>query len=134
MSQIFGNVVRIFMDIISGISLCIINCLSIFNQKSSIMLSRSFMFLIDNFRIESFKWYHVVSYVEDGCNSSDCFRGNEADVIHLLQKELNFTYTIVSPFDWPDVGRKQSNGSYTGTLGSWNLERVNSLPYIKNWQ
>ena len=76
------------------------------------------MFLIDNFRIESFKWYHVVSYVEDGCNSSDCFRGNEADVIHLLQKELNFTYTIVSPFDWPDVGRKQSNGSYTGTLGS----------------
>ena len=76
------------------------------------------MFLIDNFRIESGKWFWIVSYVEDGCNSSDCFRGTDADVIHLLQKELNFTYTIASPVDWITVGRRQSDGSYSGTLGS----------------
>ena len=69
-----------------------------------------------NFSVESTKWQTATSYVENGCNSSKCFKGTHADVFHLLQKELNFTYTIVSRDG--AVGREQSDGLYSGILGS----------------
>ena len=66
-------------------------------------------------RVESSKWATKTSYVEDGCNSSTCFKGWGADIFHMMQKEMNFTYTIVSRDD--SVGRKQPDGSYTGIIG-----------------
>ena len=71
--------------------------------------------MINTFRVESSKWETATSYVENGCKSSKCFKGWAADVFHMMQRELNFTYTIVSQDD--AVGRKQLDGSYTGILG-----------------
>ena len=72
-------------------------------------------FYIGTSRVEASKWNDKISYVEDGCNSSKCFKGWGPDLFHLMQKDLNFTYTILSRDD--AVGRRLSNGSYTGILG-----------------
>ena len=112
MSLIFGNDDPIFEDIISGNRLlfynpfyiCLIHFIAHFNQMP-----------INAFRVESSKWETVTSYVENGCNSSKCFKGWAADVFHMMQRKLNFTYTIVSEDD--AVGKKQRDGSYTGILG-----------------
>ena len=68
-----------------------------------------------HFRIEASKWGVKITYVENGCNSSMCLKGWGADVLHMMQKEMNFTYTIVNQDD--AVGRKQADGSYTGIIG-----------------
>ena len=67
------------------------------------------------FRVESSKWKTVTSYVENGCNSTKCFKGWDADSFHMMQRELNFTYTIVAQDD--AVGRNQRDSSYTEILG-----------------
>ena len=80
-------------------------------------------------RFEASKWLSYISYVEDGCNSSKCFEGTQADVLHVLQQELNFTYRIVARDD--PVGRKQVNGSWNGVIGntifSFNVKTRMSL-------
>ena len=112
MNRIFGNDDPIFMGTTSGnwllfcnlFYICFIHFISQRNQMP-----------INAFRVESSKWETVTSYVEDGCNSSKCFKGWAADVFHMMQRKLNFTYTIVSEDD--AVGKKQRDGSYTGILG-----------------
>ena len=112
MSQIFGNVDRIFKVISSGI--CDSKFWAIIHRQL-LPHQEWIQPLIYNFSVESSKWETITSYVENGCNSSECFKGRHADIFHLLQNELNFTYTIVSRDD--AVGRKQSDGSYSGILG-----------------
>ena len=111
MSRIFGNDDPIFMGTISG------NRLLFYNLFISVFffISQRNQLPINAFRVESSKWETVTSYVENGCNSSKCFKGWAADVFHMMQREMNFTYTIASQDD--AVGRKQGDGSYTGILG-----------------
>jgi hypothetical protein len=52
--------------------------------------------------------------VEDGCQSSICFKGMQADVFNELQSVLNFTYTVI----YNNIpGIKLANGSWTGMIG-----------------
>ena len=55
-----------------------------------------------------------VTHVEDGCSSSECFKGYYADAFHAIQSVLNFTYTVKVNNVF---GRKQINGSCTGLIG-----------------
>ena len=73
-------------------------------------------------RFESSKWGSETSYVEDGCNSSKCFEGTQADVLHILQEKLNFTYEVVARDD--PVGRRQPNGSWNGIIGRASIFNI----------
>ena len=42
----------------------------------------------------SFKWGTVTTNIEDGCQSSTCFKGHYADMFVALQSVLNFTFKI----------------------------------------
>ena len=57
------------------------------------------------------------TYLENGCNSSKCFKGVYADTFHKLQEAMNFTFTI----EWVKVFGGIKNGSWTGMIGTRNL-------------
>ena len=69
-----------------------------------------------------FKYFSVVAtvsppfttYLEDGCNSSSCFKGVFADTFHKLQEAMNFTFTI----NWVKSFGGIKNGSWTGMIGT----------------
>ena len=54
------------------------------------------------------------TYLEDGCNSSRCFKGVYADTFHKLAETMNFTFTI----EWVKVFGGMKNGSWTGMIGN----------------
>ena len=54
------------------------------------------------------------TYLEDGCNSSQCFKGVYADTFHKLAETMNFTFTI----EWVKAFGGIKNGSWTGMIGS----------------
>ena len=54
------------------------------------------------------------TYLEDGCNSSRCFKGVYADTFHKLAETMNFTFTI----EWVKVFGGIKNGSWTGMIGN----------------
>ena len=53
------------------------------------------------------------TYLEDGCKSTECFKGIYADTFHKLQETLNFTYTITLESSFGGL----KNGSWTGMVG-----------------
>ena len=53
------------------------------------------------------------TYLEDGCNSSKCFKGVYADTFHKLAETMNFTFTI----EWVKAFGGIKNGSWTGMIG-----------------
>ncbi len=56
------------------------------------------------------------THLEDGCTRPDCFKGMFADVWHLLQDIMNFTYKMYMPEDgqW---GALREDGTWTGIVG-----------------
>ena len=65
-------------------------------------------------RIASFKWFHEISAIEDGCDNRSCFKGIYPEMLYLLLKKLNFTFIVVHE---PNFGSEQEDGSWTGTIG-----------------
>ena len=65
-------------------------------------------------RITSMIYPMYTTYVEDGCSSSECFKGYYSDALHAVQSVLNFTYTVQVNNAF---GVKQTNGSWTGQIG-----------------
>ena len=59
-------------------------------------------------RVTTFQWHPSQTYVEDKCHSPDCFKGTFADVFHVLQSELNFTYSIKVEGPREQIGRIES--------------------------
>ena len=53
------------------------------------------------------------TYLEDGCETSECFKGIFADTFHKLQAAMNFTFTI----EWVKSFGGIVNGSWTGMIG-----------------
>ena len=54
-----------------------------------------------------------IFYIEDNCNSKDCFKGIDRDVWHILSEKMNFTYTVQKE----DVYGSFINGSWKGMIG-----------------
>ena len=67
-----------------------------------------------NFRITTIGKDHSTDLSENGCRSPQCFKGIYANVLHLIQASLNFTYTIRGD---NTVGHEQLNGSWSGQFG-----------------
>ena len=55
----------------------------------------------------------LVTYIEDGCTSRDCFKGIFANVFHTLSDQMNFTYTISRAYMWGSV----TDGTWNGMVG-----------------
>ena len=56
----------------------------------------------------------MVTFVQEGCETPECFKGYYADMFNNVQSELNFTYTVnVSSA----AGITLKNGSWTGMIG-----------------
>ena len=71
----------------------------------------------------------MVTYAENGCNSSNCFKGYFADLFHNVQTLLNFTYDLTIGDGY---GRKMENGSWTSSIGiSWIIS-LNQIPFEIN--
>ena len=110
-SDFQGHVLRYFYDCLDEMIKSMLYCdCEYFYHKAWFYIS---------YRFEASKWLSYISYIEDGCNSSKCFEGTQADVLHLLQQELNFTYQVVARDD--PVGRRQVNGSWNGVIGIISL-------------
>ena len=72
------------------------------------------MFLyLNDFRIVATVSPPFQTYLEDGCNSSRCFKGVYADTFHRLAEAMNFTFTI----EWVKAFGGIKNGSWTGMIG-----------------
>ena len=65
-------------------------------------------------RISSDVWTDMQTIVEDGCTSSKCFKGANADIFTSVQPLLNFTFTVKRN---GIAGSKLENGSWTGQIG-----------------
>ena len=63
------------------------------------------------------------TYLENGCNSSKCFKGVYADTFHKLQEAMNFTFTI----EWVKSFGGIKNGKWTGMIGILNTFVVINL-------
>ena len=59
-------------------------------------------------RVSTFQWKPHQTYVEDKCHSPDCFKGIYADVFHILQSQLNFTYSIQVEGPREQIGKIES--------------------------
>ena len=55
----------------------------------------------------------LVTYIEDGCTSKDCFRGIFANVFHALSDQMNFTFTIKRVYMWGSF----TNNTWNGMIG-----------------
>ena len=55
----------------------------------------------------------AVTYIEDNCNTTVCFRGMFADVLHALSEQMNFTYTVQRSYRWGAY----INGTWDGMVG-----------------
>ena len=62
-------------------------------------------------------WGLAQTVVEDGCTSSDCFKGSNADLFTALQPLLNFTFVVTRNVV---AGRRLENGSWNGQIGKNN--------------
>ena len=56
------------------------------------------------------------TYLENGCTSSNCFKGVYADTFHKLQEKMNFTFTIEWVKSWGGI----KHGKWTGMIGIIN--------------
>ena len=68
-------------------------------------------------RIASEMWGVAVTAFKNGCTSSSCFQGWEADMLLLLQSKLNFTFKLTR--EDSKVGLELKNGSWIGTIGEF---------------
>ena len=67
-----------------------------------------------NYRISSDVWPPSQTVVEDGCTSSECFKGVYADFFTSIQPILNFTFTVKKN---GVAGIGLENGTWTGQIG-----------------
>ena len=72
-------------------------------------------------------WPNSQTVVEDGCTSSECFKGYYADVFNVLQSVLNFTY-VISVEDI--AGAKREDGTWIGQIGSSYVDFKNIIYYV----
>ena len=69
-----------------------------------------------HYRVEmSMRWPQTY-YSETGCESSECLKGIQTEIFHLMRDDFNFSYTLIANND--PVGIKTSNGSWDGMIGS----------------
>ena len=52
----------------------------------------------------------AVTYIEDNCNATVCFRGMFADVLHALSEQMNFTYSVQRSYRWGAYTYKRDMG------------------------
>ena len=68
-----------------------------------------------HYRVEmSMRWPQTY-YSETGCESSECLKGIQTEIFHLMRDDFNFSYTLIANND--PVGIKRSNGSWDGMIG-----------------
>ena len=60
-------------------------------------------------------------YVVDGCTTPDCFVGYYPDIVHNLQRLMNFTYVI--KFE-SVFGKRLQDGTWTGEIGIFNVNML----------
>ena len=73
-------------------------------------------------RIASSKWWRSQTKADDGCQSFECFKGINPEILEILQPKLNFTFTITKE---QVAGRKVENGSWTGQIGKLHSRSIN---------
>ena len=66
------------------------------------------------YSISSDTWPTLHTLLENGCSSSNCFKGQFPDILYVLQSTMNFTFTIKEN---PIAGSRLPNGSWTGQIG-----------------
>ena len=71
-------------------------------------------YIIISHRIVSSITAPYTTKVEDGCSTTECFKGLYADVFHELSQILNFTFTISLVESY---GSKFSNDTWSGMIG-----------------
>ena len=79
-------------------------------------------------RIASSKWWRSQTKADDGCQSFECFKGINPEILEILQPILNFTFTITKE---QVAGRKVENGSWTGQIGKLHSRNINRRVWIK---
>ena len=62
-----------------------------------------------------------VTYVEDKCESNNCFKGLFPDAWHALEKRMNFTYQIQRAFEW---GNLVNGTEWSGMVGMVKNRKV----------
>ena len=68
-----------------------------------------------SYRVEmSMRWPETY-YSQTGCESSECLKGIQTEIFHLMRDDFNFSYTMIANND--PVGIKSSNGSWNGIIG-----------------
>ena len=77
-----------------------------------------------NYRISSDVWPPSQTVVEDGCTSSECFKGTLADIFTSIQPILNFTFTVTKN---GVAGIGLENGTWTGQIGRDKISDIESL-------
>ena len=78
-----------------------------------IPLDNGYLLYLNDYRIVATVSPPFQTYLEDGCNSSRCFKGVYADTFHRLAEAMNFTFTI----EWVKAFGGIKNGSWTGMIG-----------------
>ena len=120
-----GNGGRTLMAITSGVCPIILKIplFSFFNQNN-ILFNFNQCNESLNYRISSDVWPPSQTVVEDGCTSSECFKGTLADIFTSIQPILNFTFTITKN---GVAGIGLENGTWTGQIGRDKISDIESL-------
>ena len=82
-----------------------------------------------NYRISSDVWPPSQTVVEDGCTSSECFKGTLADIFTSIQPILNFTFTVTKN---GVAGIGLENGTWTGQIGRDKISAIESCRIKQN--
>ena len=108
----------------------VISEFAIWNKEHRLILSSSYIWT----RRATLNGYHfeaasgialpLVTYLEDGCSSRQCFKGFFADIWHDLSTELNFTYTLYKRNQWGSL----VNGSWNGMVGMLHKGEIDIAP------
>ena len=69
-----------------------------------------------NLRIATNFWRKDQTYVKDGCQSYDCFKGIKPEIFAYTQLKLNFTFTLKVD-DVPVTGQELESGYWSGMIG-----------------